>query len=313
MAGFERLAGAAVRQIAKQTAGRVRTARAAHLRRRVEDVLARREPPDCTAAEHDFDSLQAAYPPLPEYGYDSASNWRRAAERGAQLVSETGLSADASCRMLDLCCGDGMLGPVMRSFGCAVELCDLEDWRDARARELPFAAVDLSRQCLPYGDRTFDVVCSFNSFEHIPDPATTFAEACRVCKPGGAVYLDFAPLYAGPWGLHAYRSLRMPYPQFLFGESFVAARLEQIGIWDLGQKRTTLQPLNQWTVAQFQRLWSDGAAFEVDQSLGPVTWFADLVLRYPQSFQGRGLTWTDLTTHGLHAVIRPRAIRPAAA
>ena len=38
---------------------------------------------------------------------------------------------------------------------------------------------------LPFDDATFDVLCSFDVIEHIPDVTAHMAEAARVLKPGG--------------------------------------------------------------------------------------------------------------------------------
>ncbi len=40
-----------------------------------------------------------------------------------------------------------------------------------------------------FADETFDVVCFFQVFDHLPDPAGVLAEACRVLKPGGFVLI----------------------------------------------------------------------------------------------------------------------------
>lgn len=41
---------------------------------------------------------------------------------------------------------------------------------------------------LPYEDNRFDVVMSNSIVHHIPDPRSMFAEAVRVCKPGGLLF-----------------------------------------------------------------------------------------------------------------------------
>ena len=74
----------------------------------------------------------------------------------------------------------------------------------------------------------FDLVCSFNAFEHVADPEAVLREAVRVTKPGGAVYLLFGPLYWSSYGLHASLSITVPFCHVLFErsvlESYVAER-----------------------------------------------------------------------------------------
>jgi ubiquinone/menaquinone biosynthesis C-methylase UbiE len=95
-----------------------------------------------------------------------------------------------------------MLGVALATFGHEVTLVDQEDWRDQRARSIPFELAACSKK-LPFGDSEFDLVCSYNSLEHFYDLATTFREVVRILRPGGWFYTEFAPLYTGPWGLHA--------------------------------------------------------------------------------------------------------------
>jgi hypothetical protein len=118
--------------------------------------------------------------------------------------------------------------------------------------------------------------------------------------------VDFNPLYTSPWGLHAYRALRMPYPQFLFSESFLASKLEDIGIWDLGKRRTELQFLNKWSAFQFDRLWDNPASVVVANRRAVDTSELSLVLDFPEAFQGRRLTFEDLTVSGLTVSMRKR-------
>lgn len=50
---------------------------------------------------------------------------------------------------------------------------------------------------LPFRDGVFDVVCSFNTFEHLPDPAGAAREIERVLRPGGRLFLHTAFLQPG--------------------------------------------------------------------------------------------------------------------
>lgn len=250
--------------------------------------------PDTSRAEGLFEQLQQRYPPRGEYGYDARSTWRRGVERSVALTGLPGMDQPGRS-VLEIGCGDGMLGVALQSFGHRVTLTDVEDWRDARARELPFALADGCAR-LPFGDGSFCLVCSYNAFEHVDNPAWALAEAVRVTRPGGLIFLEFGPLYRSAWGLHAYRTLRMPYPQFLFSEAFIARRLEELGIWDLGKKRTQLQPMNRWSLAQFKALWAASGCHVVKEVLGKERAGLELLPEFPEAFRGRGLTWEDLVT-----------------
>ncbi len=61
-----------------------------------------------------------------------------------------------------------------------------------------------------YRDDYFDFAYSINSFEHIPDPVTALAECARVLRPGGIIYITFAPIWTADSGSHF--SHRVPDP-----------------------------------------------------------------------------------------------------
>ena len=181
---------------------------------RVQRIVSTVHEPERLDDERQFAALQARNLPQPgSYNYDLASLWRRAATRVISLLDKNVANGDA-LTILDVGCGDGMTGYCLSDLGHQMSLTDASDWRHPKAGALPFLSQDVCSG-LAYSENSFDLITSFNSFEHFPDPKGALAELVRVCKPGGKIYLDFGPLYPSPWGLHAW-SLRFPYPQFLF-------------------------------------------------------------------------------------------------
>ncbi len=228
--------------------------RSAWWRRRLRPILTSPAPPATRDSDDLFRRLQRAYPPRDDYRYGAADLWRRATGRVDRLLALPGLREPGKA-VLEAGCGDGMTGAVLGCYGHTVTLTDIEDWRDDRARGLAFLRADLCAGLdLPAG--AFDLVCSYNTFEHLADPARALAELIRVCRPGGLIHLKFGPLYASAWGLHAYQTLTMPYPQFLFSPAFVAGKVRQLGVRDLGRDLEALQPLNRWRARDFARLWA---------------------------------------------------------
>ena len=69
---------------------------------------------------------------------------------------------------------------------------------------------------MQFEDETFDFVFSYDAFEHFASPENVLLEAIRVVRKRGYIYLEFGPLYYSPYGEHAYRSITVPYCQFLF-------------------------------------------------------------------------------------------------
>jgi SAM-dependent methyltransferase len=58
-----------------------------------------------------------------------------------------------------------------------------------------------SIQDIPLADRTFDIVISCETIEHVVDPVKALRELHRVLRPGGTLMLT-TPNYLGPMGLY---------------------------------------------------------------------------------------------------------------
>jgi SAM-dependent methyltransferase len=230
------------------------------------------------------------------------STWDRGVSRVYNLLKRNVSLQKTGLSMLDAGCGDGMTGLAFASYGYKVELIDFEDWRDPRAKSIPFKNSSLSHE-LPYDSNSFDLVCSFNTFEHLERPKNSFEELLRVCKHGGIIYLAFGPLYNSPWGLHVYRTLYMPYPQFLFSKNFLEKKLKVLGILDLGRKRNSIQPLNKWKDSDFMELWKSSKVTVLNMSALSDFSHLAFILKYNKAFSGRKLTLKNVTTQALYATL----------
>ena len=175
-------------------------------------------------------------------------------------------------RALKVGCGDGMAGLALADAGAAVTLLDL--------------------------------AYSYNTFEHLPDPAAALAEMLGAVRPGGIVHLKFGPLYASAWGMHAYKTLPIPCAQFLFSPGRIDALLREAGIYDLGRDRDALQPMNRWRLARFDALFAGCGAEVIDSGRRLGARQLGTVLKYPDAFVGRGLTVDDLTVKTLRITLR---------
>lgn len=243
-----------------------------------------------------FKILQDKYAPFQGYGYDSFSTWCRGISRAQFLLEKFNDLHTPGLSILEAGCGDGMTAVAFASYGHKAFLVDYEDWRDPRALFLPFECDNLCKK-LSFDSSYFDLVYSYNTFEHLNNPKKALDELIRVCRPGGYIYLEFGPLYASPWGLHAYRTLRMPYPQFLFSQRFIDKKLEELGIVDLGKSRTSLQPLNRWKVLQFEELFKHPSCSIITNNCYTDISHLEMIIEYGKAFSGRGLTFEDVTTN----------------
>lgn len=95
--------------------------------------------------------------------------------------------------LLDLGCHSGWLTDQLRIWtGAEVSGIDFSDRAIAYGRRrypaVLFRLGDLA-DGLPFPDATFDLVTSFDVFEHLTDTPAALREALRVLKPGGYVLL----------------------------------------------------------------------------------------------------------------------------
>jgi SAM-dependent methyltransferase len=288
---------------------------APHLYRRYVEYFRARLPPKVSSVlsdtrnpvtlnEEEFDLLQKHYKQWwPQYDFDTYSTGRRAYERALSFLELAPLR-EIGKNVLDIGCGDGMTGAALSIYGHQVTLLDYEDWRDSRALGQNFILADLGKP-LALSDSSYDFIFSFNTFEHIPDPALALNEMVRILRPGGFVWVDFNPLYRSPLGLHAF-SFRMPYPQFLFSEDIIKSKLSDLGLNDLGHDMEMTQPLNRWCPEQFRDLWNRSDCEIVEYSENTDFSHLDIVMKYPEAFQGRGLCLDDLTVAGIFVVLQKR-------
>jgi len=103
------------------------------------------------------------------------------------------LAKDNNWSLLDVGCGGGQSAIRLKTLYPHLDLTgiDLSSEQIARARQrtqrkgyaIRFEVADA--QALPFPDSHFDVVYSFGSAKHWPDPAKGFGECWRVLKPGG--------------------------------------------------------------------------------------------------------------------------------
>ncbi len=99
----------------------------------------------------------------------------------------------ASCRILDLGCGNGISSRLLNQAGHDVVGTDIsplfleEAWKWENAR-LKYHVCDVLE--LPFESDSFDVICSNELIEHLPDVERCLSEMIRVARTGGRIVLS---------------------------------------------------------------------------------------------------------------------------
>jgi 2-polyprenyl-6-hydroxyphenyl methylase/3-demethylubiquinone-9 3-methyltransferase len=92
--------------------------------------------------------------------------------------------------LVDLGCGGGMLAQYVKPLGYAHVGVDLVNVSLQTARDHDVLPVRADVHAVPLADGCADVVSAGEILEHVADPSTVVAEACRLLRPGGLLVLD---------------------------------------------------------------------------------------------------------------------------
>jgi 2-polyprenyl-3-methyl-5-hydroxy-6-metoxy-1,4-benzoquinol methylase len=271
---------------------------------RVRRVLSDPRPP-VLLSEADFDRLQNAYSPWWDYyGFEEIECWIRGHQRAIDFLGMFGWLKDSSKRILDVGCGDGMTALALSHCGHEVSCVDVKDWRLKQAKSLRMEEADISSQSdLP--ENHFDLIYSFNAFEHVGDPQAALTNMVKSCKLGGTIFVSFDPLFYAPLGLHAFK-FHMPYPQLAFSDAVIQKKLEYLGNIDLDFDAAKLQPLNKWRPHEFEELFKSVGCEVLLHHENPELRHLDFILKHPQSFRGRNLTFRDISVSGIKIILRKK-------
>jgi 2-polyprenyl-3-methyl-5-hydroxy-6-metoxy-1,4-benzoquinol methylase len=110
-------------------------------------------------------------------------------------------SLKSSCKgktVLDVACGDGYGSKLLADWGAKrVVAIDVSDEAIQRAREMfpnPNVEYNVGDVCLPnvagIGNRKFDIICSFETIEHLEDPIPFLKNILKWRRKGGVVVIS---------------------------------------------------------------------------------------------------------------------------
>ena len=244
--------------------------------------------------------LQARYPALPEYGYDSDALARRGRLRADEILKLRGIASARTC--LEIGCWDGMVSCALQLAGLQATAVDnRSDGFDARATSAGVRLLQRDATRLELESGSFDLVFSYDSFEHVADPELVLREAARVTRKGGHVFLQFGPLYWSAFGQHAYRSVRVPWCHVLFEPQ----ALQEFAM------RSALAPIdfadvNGWSLGRFRELWEKYAARlrRVEYREIRDASHLELIRRHASCFRSKSALLEDFLVASIHVVFQ---------
>lgn len=250
-----------------------------------------------------LDHLQTAYPCPPDYGYDATSLDKRGRDR-AEVLTRLLTPHVTGRSILELGCADGMVCAALQRAGASTTAVDRSpDLFDERARRDGVRFLEADVTDLPFDDSQFDLVFSYNSFEHFASPDSVFREAIRVANVGGLIYVHFGPLYQSAFGLHADRSITVPYCHYLFPRYELDRYVEAHGLGPIPHNS-----LNEWSLPRYRELWEDYSAHlnRVLYREIPEVHGTELIVRHPGCFRSKTEEFENLIIGTIEAAFRKK-------
>ncbi len=138
---------------------------------------------------------------------------------------------DSKLSYLDIGCGTGEITIALARMGCGhatgIDFVprNIAQSKAAAAREnvtdkVDFVCEDVYKWTPP---QKYDVLLSFNAFEHIDTPRLFLASMLNLISENGMAILAFGPLFHSPFGDHmwGFFRLQIPWRQLLFSEKAI--------------------------------------------------------------------------------------------
>ncbi|MBU1002343.1 MAG: class I SAM-dependent methyltransferase [Proteobacteria bacterium] len=209
------------------------------------------------------------------------------------------------CRYLDIGCGRGYniseaySRNALRCAGIDLFAGCQKVWQErcGDKEDMQFILGDLHRH--DFQGRTFELISSFNSFEHFDDPGLILNRCRSIIDDNGSLFIKFNPIYRSPMGSHQYRKINIPYVQNLFADDIVAEYFCYDKTADpypgLNRKRTLefdelLSRTERWELSFYKRVTDYRFA-----------WMTTVFAPELQAF-----TADDLYVSGMIAVLKPK-------
>lgn len=274
------------------------------------EALAAAQPADSRLDLAELRALAAEYPAPDFIDWEGDACAASSAELGVERVQwmrkVLGHRLGQGTRCVELGAGDGAVTGALAKTGADVLAVDIQRGvfdEIGLHTHVPFLEADVE-QLDGVADNSVDLVYSFDSVEHFGDPEAALAEALRITRPGGFVYLRFGPLYDAPDGKHLGDRLGIPYAGVLFENETIDAFLTE-----QGREVINHEYCNHWPLARYRELFTPNPQrFTIDFAYDHLDLSAlELIARYPEIFRRRADTLDAFLVNVLELCLRKPA------
>lgn len=247
-----------------------------------------------------LEKLQMEFSFPPDYGYDEKNLLIRGKQRASQILK---LPDAKNCKsFLELGCWDGMVSYALNSYGKDTTAIDIKsEGFDQRALNKGTKLIQMDAAEMQFENESFDFVFSFDTFEHFSNPEDVIKEVIRVLKIGGYLYLLFEPLYMSPFGEHAYRSITVPYCQFLFPKNVINDFTKKHNL-----DKIDFNHVNGWPLEKYRALWKkyESRLEIIKYSEKYDLRHLKLIRKYPSCFKSKTNYFDNLIVSSIEVLFR---------
>ena len=146
-----------------------------------------------------------------KYGDDELF-YRMQAENAIAWLKKAGLDFAPNTQALDLGCGHGLFGAILRQEKCTVTFADQANHLRPELDSARFVQIDLDQDDYSKVGQYDLVVCS-NVFEHLARPQQFIQQIHKMLRPTGKLYLSWTN-WLSPFGGHDFAPLHYFGPRF---------------------------------------------------------------------------------------------------
>jgi ubiquinone/menaquinone biosynthesis C-methylase UbiE len=269
--------------------------------RKVRQVFENADPYPASLDLQTLETLQNLYSYKIATQYDTQSVTKRGQEKAERILQLIGKPSKNLLHCLELGAGRGEVSEYLQQKGRQVTAIDIDlSNKLDKLGNNNINYYEMNATQLTFPQESFDLIFSFNAFEHFLHPDLVLKEAIRVLKKGGYLYLSFDPLYYSPWGLHVYHIITFPYSQCLFSEKILNDFIRSKGLCQLDDQ------LNRWSIEKYRGLWK-----QFNSILQPCFYYEkinpfyiNLIEEYPTCFKSKNQSFENFIVSGIEVLFK---------